>query len=291
MTPRTVRPAARARSASRPASPGGQPQRGRPTFTSISTSGTPARAAASLVASESTATVMRAPARASTPSRVASTTSLANSRSSPSPARTIPSISCTVAQGNPAWPAAAWWEASAVHLCALTCGRSRCPGRASALVPILASSPRASTRSAGVVPSEVFTPGTLPTARAGAATTRRGTLRAVGTPWLGDACGLVDAFRAGELSPLEALEESIAATEASPLNAFSFTDFERATDAARQAEVSLPFGGVPFGVKELEKVEGWPHTEASVIFKDRIADEDDTSLARLRTTGAVLAAQ
>ena len=113
----------------------------------------------------------------------------------------------------------------------------------------------------------------------------------MGTPWLGDACGLVDSFRSGELSPSEALEATIAAVEASPLNAFSFTDFERATEAARRADVSLPFGGVPFGVKELEKVQGWPYTEASVVFRDRVADHDDTSLSRLRATGAVLTAQ
>ncbi len=59
--------------------------------------------------------------------------------------------------------------------------------------------------------------------------------------------------------------------KASPLNAFSHSDFERAREAARRADVSLPFGGVPFGIKELEKVEGWPYTEASVIFKDRVA--------------------
>lgn len=108
---------------------------------------------------------------------------------------------------------------------------------------------------------------------------------------MGDACGLVDAFRAGELSPLEALDISIAAIETSPLNAFSFTDFDRARDSARRADVSLPFGGVPFGIKELEKVEGWPYTGASVIFRDRIANHDDTSLSRLRVSGAVLAAQ
>ena len=111
------------------------------------------------------------------------------------------------------------------------------------------------------------------------------------TPWLDDACSLVDAFRAKELSPLEALDACIDAIEASPLNAFSHTDFERAREAARRADVSLPFGGVPFGVKELERVEGWPYTEASVIFKDRVADHDDTSVTRLRATGAVLAAQ
>jgi aspartyl-tRNA(Asn)/glutamyl-tRNA(Gln) amidotransferase subunit A len=111
------------------------------------------------------------------------------------------------------------------------------------------------------------------------------------TPWMGDACSLVEAFRAKELSPLEALDDCIAAIERSPLNAFSFTDFDRAREAATTADVTLPFGGVPFGVKELEKVGGWPYTEASVIFKDRVAPHDDTSVARLRTTGAVLAAQ
>jgi aspartyl-tRNA(Asn)/glutamyl-tRNA(Gln) amidotransferase subunit A len=108
---------------------------------------------------------------------------------------------------------------------------------------------------------------------------------------LGDACGLVDAFRAGELSPTEALDDCIAAIHKSPLNAFSFTDFERARDAAVRADVSLPFGGVPFGVKELEKVAGWPDSRASVVFRDRVAGHDDTSVVRLRSTGALLAAQ
>ena len=74
------------------------------------------------------------------------------------------------------------------------------------------------------------------------------------TPWLDDACSLVEAFRARELSPLEALDACIEAIGGSPLNAFCHTDFDRARDAARTADVSLPFGGVPFGVKELERV-------------------------------------
>ena len=40
--------------------------------------------------------------------------------------------------------------------------------------------------------------------------------------------------------------------------------------AAAAADVSLPFGGVPLGVKELEPVEGWPATEASLVFDDRV---------------------
>ena len=110
-------------------------------------------------------------------------------------------------------------------------------------------------------------------------------------PWLGDASGLVEAFRAKTTSPLEALDGCIEAIERSPLNAFSFTDFDRARDMAKRADVSLPFGGVPFGVKELEHVEDWPYTEASVIFRDRFSACDQTSVARLRRAGAVLAAQ
>ena len=111
------------------------------------------------------------------------------------------------------------------------------------------------------------------------------------TPWMDDACSLVDAFRAKTISPLEALDTSIEAIEKSPLNAFSHTDFDRAREAARSADVSLPFGGVPWGVKELERVKDWPYSEASMLFADRVSDHDATSLARLRRTGAVLAAQ
>lgn len=107
------------------------------------------------------------------------------------------------------------------------------------------------------------------------------------TPWLDDACSLVDAFRAGERSPVEELEASLAAIEASDLNCFSYLDPERALAAARDADVSLPFGGVPTGIKELEPVEGWPDTGASLVFKDRIADHTMHSTARMLTGGGV----
>lgn len=90
-------------------------------------------------------------------------------------------------------------------------------------------------------------------------------------PWLGDACSLVDAFRTGERSPREELEATLAAIERSDINAFSHVDPERARKAADEADVSLPFGGVPFGIKELDEVAGWPDTGASLVFKDRIA--------------------
>ena len=91
-------------------------------------------------------------------------------------------------------------------------------------------------------------------------------------PWGGDASSLVDAFRKGERSPVEELDATFAAIERSDLNCFSFLDKDKAYDRAKTADVSLPFGGVPTGIKELEFVEGWPATEASLVYKDRISD-------------------
>jgi Asp-tRNA(Asn)/Glu-tRNA(Gln) amidotransferase A subunit family amidase len=108
---------------------------------------------------------------------------------------------------------------------------------------------------------------------------------------LGDACSLVDAFRSGDLSPTEALEGSLAAIAQSSLNAVCFIDEEQARKSAEAADVTRPFGGVPIGVKELDPVKGWPQTEASLVFKDRIADYDGTMTARLRDAGAVLVGQ
>jgi aspartyl-tRNA(Asn)/glutamyl-tRNA(Gln) amidotransferase subunit A len=106
-----------------------------------------------------------------------------------------------------------------------------------------------------------------------------------------DACALVDAFRAKTISPTEALEASLAAIAASDLNAVCFIDEESARAGAATADVSLPFGGVPMGVKELDPVKGWPQTEASLVFKDHISDYDSTMIERLRGAGSVLVGQ
>jgi aspartyl-tRNA(Asn)/glutamyl-tRNA(Gln) amidotransferase subunit A len=110
-------------------------------------------------------------------------------------------------------------------------------------------------------------------------------------PWAGDACGLVDAFRAGQLSPTEALEACLAAIGRSELNAVCFVDEEGARARAATADVSLPFGGVPMGVKELDPVAGWPDTGASLVFQDRVGTEDGEMTTRLKAAGAVLTAQ
>ena len=106
-------------------------------------------------------------------------------------------------------------------------------------------------------------------------------------PWPGDACSLVDAFRAGERSPVDELEASLAAIEASDLNAFSSLDPERARERAASADVGLPFGGVPLAIKELEPVTGWPATEASLVFADRTWPYSSTMVERLEAAGVV----
>jgi aspartyl-tRNA(Asn)/glutamyl-tRNA(Gln) amidotransferase subunit A len=111
------------------------------------------------------------------------------------------------------------------------------------------------------------------------------------TPWLGDACSLVDAFRSGERKPSEELDAVLGAIAASALNAVPFVDEAGARATVAGADVSLPFGGVPIGVKALEPVEGWPHNEASLVFADRTAEQSTTMVRRLDAAGVVKVGQ
>jgi len=107
------------------------------------------------------------------------------------------------------------------------------------------------------------------------------------TPWAGDACSLVDAYRTGEHSPRAEMTATLTAIEASDLNALSFLDADAAMTAAAKVDVAAPFGGVPFAVKELESVAGWPDTHASVPLADQIAAFTSTQVERLTAAGAV----
>jgi Asp-tRNA(Asn)/Glu-tRNA(Gln) amidotransferase A subunit family amidase len=111
------------------------------------------------------------------------------------------------------------------------------------------------------------------------------------TPWQGDACSLVDAFRSGERSPTEELELVLAAIERSQLDALCHVDAVGARSTAADADVRLPLGGVPIGIKELEPVEGWPQAEGSLVFADRMADHTTTMVRRLEGAGVVKVGQ
>ncbi len=105
------------------------------------------------------------------------------------------------------------------------------------------------------------------------------------TPWLGDAVSLVEAFRSGDRSPADELDATLTAIEASGLNAFSHIDVERARAGAETADVTLPFGGVPYGVKELEPVEGWPYTGASIALEDEVSGFTSLVMERAMAAG------
>lgn len=112
------------------------------------------------------------------------------------------------------------------------------------------------------------------------------------TPWQGDACSLVEEFRSHRRSPVEELHATYDAIDASTLNAFCYTPREQAAQAAAGADVSKPFGGVPIGVKELDQVEGWPDTHASVPLAHQVATYTGVMVQRMRDAGgAVLAGQ
>lgn len=109
------------------------------------------------------------------------------------------------------------------------------------------------------------------------------------SPWQGDACSLVEAYRCGERTPLEELDATLAAIERSDLNCITHVDADAARAAAAGADVSLPFGGVPVGIKELEAVAGWPHTEASLVFAGRVATHSSRNFERLTRRGGAVA--
>ena len=113
--------------------------------------------------------------------------------------------------------------------------------------------------------------------------------------WLDDACSLADAIRRGEVRSADAVEASLAAIEASKVNALVTLDAEGARKSAAAIDERIQgggdaglFAGVPLLVKDVEDVAGLPTSHGSLVFKDAIAEADCTSVARLRAAGAVI---
>ena len=100
-----------------------------------------------------------------------------------------------------------------------------------------------------------------------------------------------------DLSPVDLLDACLARIEAvNPLlNAFIAMKPEQALAEAREMADRIARGedpgilaGLPFGVKELEDVEGYPSTHASVPFKDHYPAWDSVQVERLRRAGAIV---
>ncbi|ONG58154.1 amidase [Pseudoroseomonas deserti] len=112
------------------------------------------------------------------------------------------------------------------------------------------------------------------------------------------ATALLQAYRAGSLSPVEATRaclDRIAALDP-VLNAFCLVDEASALAAARESEArwrrGAPCGaldGVPASVKDLFLTRGWPTMKGSkTVSREQDVSVDAPPVARLRQAGAVL---
>jgi Asp-tRNA(Asn)/Glu-tRNA(Gln) amidotransferase A subunit family amidase len=103
-----------------------------------------------------------------------------------------------------------------------------------------------------------------------------------------------------QLSPVELLDACIARIEAfnPAVNAIAATDFERAREAARQAESRVvrgeplgPLHGLPLGVKDLQDTAGLLTTYGNIRWRGNVPAADNALVARLRAAGAIVTAK
>ena len=122
-------------------------------------------------------------------------------------------------------------------------------------------------------------------------------MSASGELWERDAWDLADAVRRGEVTAAAVLDETLARIDARnpELNAVCFLDADGAREQAAAVDAAVargedpgPFAGVPVGVKELAAAQGFPHTHASLMYRDEIAGRDCPEVAGLRAAGAVI---
>lgn len=107
---------------------------------------------------------------------------------------------------------------------------------------------------------------------------------------------LTDRLAAGELTAIDALEQTIERIEArdGELNAVVVRDFDRARGAAAAADERIargeraPLLGVPMTVKESYDVAGLPSTWGLTEARDNIAKADSRVVRRLKNAGAII---
>ncbi len=93
-----------------------------------------------------------------------------------------------------------------------------------------------------------------------------------------------------ELTPVEAVESLAAAIEEkdAEIGAYLGFDLELAREEAKRADLDLPLGGIPLGIKDLINVAGQPCSCASKMLEGTYrAPYDATVIRRLREAGAI----
>lgn len=111
----------------------------------------------------------------------------------------------------------------------------------------------------------------------------------VGDLWRLSVSQLARGLSSGDITPVDAVDSSASRIENvdGAIGAFTHVDAEGARAAAAAAGATSPLSGVPFGVKEIFEVEGWPHTAGSLAWADRIGQRDCEAVARLKAAGAI----
>ncbi len=96
-------------------------------------------------------------------------------------------------------------------------------------------------------------------------------------------------FRRGDFTPADAvraLEARIANVDSS-IGAYLSRDFDTALAAAEKADISLPLGGVPIGIKDAINVLGESCTCSSKMLTGYKSPYDATVIGKLRAAGAI----
>lgn len=110
----------------------------------------------------------------------------------------------------------------------------------------------------------------------------------------------LDLFRQKRLSPVELMQAVIARAEAVEprINAFTYTYFEEALDAARKAEAKYAAGrrtgaleGLPVGIKDESYIKGKPTSNGSLTMKDFVADHTSIINERILRAGGIVHAR
>ncbi|MBV2186792.1 MAG: amidase [Rhizobium sp.] len=110
------------------------------------------------------------------------------------------------------------------------------------------------------------------------------------------ACGLADAYRRREISPVEIAEATLKRAEAinPELNAFTLIDRDGALTAAKASEkrwktgeTLSPIDGVPTTIKDIVQLQGYDVRYGSLVTADISDLADAPSVERLRRAGAV----
>lgn len=107
-------------------------------------------------------------------------------------------------------------------------------------------------------------------------------------------------FRAKKLSPVELMRAVIARAEATKkkINAFTYTYFDEALDAARKAEAKYAKGGkvgalegLPVAIKDESFIKGKPTSFGSLIYENFVAETTSPMNARVMKAGGIVHAR